>query len=114
MQKNPLRQARESLNWSIEDLARYSGLSRSTIIRAEQGFNLHPASRRLLCKSLDKSAEELGLINHPTQSSSSIQANDPDVIERLAYVLRCPTRIDQATLDNLNKQLITLELLERE
>jgi tetratricopeptide (TPR) repeat protein/DNA-binding XRE family transcriptional regulator len=58
---HPLRQLRERLNFSIDDLAEASGVSARTILRAEQGHGLYPGSRRQLCDYLQKSPEELGL-----------------------------------------------------
>jgi transcriptional regulator with XRE-family HTH domain len=60
-QRHPLRVAREAKHWSIEALAEKAGLSRRTILRAEQGHGLNPDSRRLLSQVLGMSAEELGL-----------------------------------------------------
>jgi transcriptional regulator with XRE-family HTH domain len=60
-QKHPLRAAREARHWSIDTLAETTGLSRRTILRAEQGHGLNPASRRLLCRGFDMSAGQLGL-----------------------------------------------------
>jgi transcriptional regulator with XRE-family HTH domain len=60
-QKHPLRAAREARHWSIDTLAETTGLSRRTILRAEQGRGLNPASRRLLCRVFEMSAGQLGL-----------------------------------------------------
>lgn len=58
---HPLRQLRERLNLSIDDLAVVTGVSSRTILRAEQGHGLYPGSRRQLCEYLQKSPLELGL-----------------------------------------------------
>lgn len=58
---HPLRQLRERLNLSIDDLAEVTGVSARTILRAEQGHGLYPGSRRQLCTYLQRSPEELGL-----------------------------------------------------
>jgi transcriptional regulator with XRE-family HTH domain len=58
---HPLRVAREARHWSIETLADKTGLSRRTILRAEQGHGLNPDSLRLLERCLGMSADELGL-----------------------------------------------------
>ncbi len=67
---HPLRQLRERLNFSIDDLAKVTGVSARTILRAEQGHALYPGSRRQLCEYLQKSPEELGL-----QPASLIRAD---------------------------------------
>jgi transcriptional regulator with XRE-family HTH domain len=59
--QHPLRVAREARHWSIDDLAKQTGLSPRTLLRAEQGRGLNPASRRLICKVFGMSAEDLGL-----------------------------------------------------
>jgi transcriptional regulator with XRE-family HTH domain len=60
-QKHPMRMAREARHWSIDSLAERTGLSRRTLLRAEQGRGLNPSSRQLICKVFDMSAEDLGL-----------------------------------------------------
>src|ERR1700726_3919135 len=60
-QKHPLRMAREARHWSIDTLAALAGLSRRTLLRAEQGRGLNPSSRQLICRVFDMSAEQLGL-----------------------------------------------------
>lgn len=57
-----LRQLREHLNFSIQEVAEASGLSFRTVLRAEQGVPLNPQSRRLLCQFYAKTPEELGLV----------------------------------------------------
>src|SRR6266581_6860 len=76
---HPLRQLRERLNLSIDDLARASGVSARTVLRAEQGQGLYPGSRRQLCTYLQKSPEELGL-----QPASLIRA-DTGVYENVVH-----------------------------
>lgn len=77
---HPLRQLRERLNLSIDDLAKASGVSARTVLRAEQGHGLYPGSRRQLCTYLQKSPEELGL-----QPASLIQA-DTGVYENSVHL----------------------------
>ncbi|GHO73991.1 hypothetical protein KSD_17620 [Ktedonobacter sp. SOSP1-85] len=60
--EHPLRELRDSLNMSIDDLAAASGVSARTILRAEQGKALYPGSRKLLCQYFKRSPEELGLL----------------------------------------------------
>lgn len=59
---HPLRQLRDSVNMSIDDLAEATGVSPRTILRAEQWQGLYPGSRRLLCQYFKRSPEELGLL----------------------------------------------------
>jgi transcriptional regulator with XRE-family HTH domain len=70
-QKHPLRMAREARHWSIDTLAALTGLSRRTLLRAEQGRGLNPSSRQLICRVFDMSAEELGLTYR--QASGKLQ-----------------------------------------
>ncbi len=60
--QHPLRTLRERQNFSIQDLAEATSLSKRTILRAEQGYSLHPESRRILCNYFGKSPQELGLL----------------------------------------------------
>ncbi len=62
VQRHPLRRERESRHWSIDDLAERTRLSTKTILRAEQGRGLNPETGRILCASLGKGADELGLV----------------------------------------------------
>lgn len=64
---HPLRRLRDTLNLSIDDLAKVSGVSAQTIKRAEKGQGLYPGSRRLLCQYFNKSPEELGLLPQQAQ-----------------------------------------------
>lgn len=59
---HPLRLYRDSLNLSIEGFAQLAGVSARTILRAEQGHELYPGTRRIMCERLGKSAEELGIL----------------------------------------------------
>src|SRR5215472_10881117 len=60
-QDHPLRLVRLSQNLSIEDVARATGLGWNTILRAEQGYELRPSSRRHLCDFFRMTAAELSL-----------------------------------------------------
>ncbi len=57
-----LRQLREQLNLSIQQVADTVGVSFRTVLRAEQGAPLNPDSRRQLCAFYGKTSEELGLV----------------------------------------------------
>lgn len=61
-QQHPLRTIREQRNLSQQDLADATCLSKRTIQRAEQGYNLQPESRQILCDYFEMSAEQLGLL----------------------------------------------------
>lgn len=66
--KHPLRMKRERHNLSLNALAVATGLSRRTILRAEQGYVISPSSRCLLCAYFTKleerqiTSQQLGLI----------------------------------------------------
>jgi tetratricopeptide (TPR) repeat protein len=66
-EKHPLRVIREQQDLSIDDLAEETGLSRKTIIRAEQGHFINPSSRRVLRSYFSKqlgyhvTSQDLGL-----------------------------------------------------
>lgn len=62
-QQHPLRTLRERHNLSIQALADATHLSKRTILRAEQGYSLHPESRRILCDYFGASPQELGLLS---------------------------------------------------
>jgi transcriptional regulator with XRE-family HTH domain len=79
-QKHPLRAAREARHWSIDTLAETTGLSRRTILRAEQGHGLNPASRRLLCRVFDMSAGQLGLtLRRPGRQSGCVASRYSEI-----------------------------------
>jgi DNA-binding XRE family transcriptional regulator len=75
--KHPLRVVREHYNLSIDALAEETGLSRRTILRAEQGYAIYPSSRRILCTYFTKlegkrvTSEQLGLIGSARELSPS-------------------------------------------
>lgn len=66
--KHPLRTLREYYDLSLDALAEETGLSRRTILRAEQGYSISPSSRRILCAYFTKlggrqiTSQQLGLI----------------------------------------------------
>lgn len=126
MDGSRLRAAREVRHWSIDALAERSGLSRRTILRAEQGHGLNPESRRLLCDCLGMTAEELGLGKRRSARPMTAVPDETDDMdrrdflrtlsiagalitappvddaldwERLDHFARRPTSLDSATLD---------------
>jgi transcriptional regulator with XRE-family HTH domain/tetratricopeptide (TPR) repeat protein len=70
IQEHPLRLARQQRNLSMQEVADKTGLGWQTIWRAEQGHELRPASKRLLCDFFGMSAEELGLRSSHEQQSA--------------------------------------------
>lgn len=100
--KHPLRAAREARHLSIDALADLTGLSRRTLLRAEQGRGLNPSSRRLICKVFDMSAVELGLTfrqagSKPGHVSSRCPKTCIDALE--LGLLDRPTRITPAHVE---------------
>jgi tetratricopeptide (TPR) repeat protein/transcriptional regulator with XRE-family HTH domain len=83
----PLRNERHRRNLTQRQLADLTGVSISTIQRAEQGKPIRNDCRCLLCACLDKSAQELGLVDnlletklieHPSSPMPvSAQEDDP-------------------------------------
>ncbi len=57
-----LRTARQQKGWSQQQLADFSGISLSTIERAERGEPIRVDSIERLCSCLEKTPEQLGLI----------------------------------------------------
>src|SRR5262245_36463031 len=57
-----LREARLSRGLTAEQLAEYTGLSPSTILRAEDGHDVRPDTIRLLSTYLKRSPADLGLL----------------------------------------------------
>jgi len=74
MQDHPLRIERLKRNLSIQNVVDATGLGWKTIWRAEQGHELRPESRRLLCEFFEMSAEQLGLLHQCKSRNES-----PDV-----------------------------------
>jgi transcriptional regulator with XRE-family HTH domain len=71
-----LRLLREHLNYSIQEVAEFAGLSFRTVLRAEQGASLNPESRRRLCQFYGKTPEELGLVPR-RQRGVMVPGTDP-------------------------------------
>ncbi len=87
--KHPLRVAREARHWSIDALAKTTGLSRRTILRAEQGRGLNPSTRQLLCGVFDLSAEQLGLVlRRPSLASERLatSSSEMDDLSRRQFI----------------------------
>jgi transcriptional regulator with XRE-family HTH domain len=84
--QHPLRAAREARHWSIDTLAGRTGLSRRTILRAEQGLGLNPDSRRLLCAAFGMSAEELGLGRRQHQAGGDRREPGIDEVTRREFL----------------------------
>jgi transcriptional regulator with XRE-family HTH domain len=72
---HPLRVYRERRRLSLSGLAKATGLSRRTILRAEQGAAVRHDTARLLCEYFGTSADELGLLvlrsGRPTPSEAT-------------------------------------------
>jgi transcriptional regulator with XRE-family HTH domain len=74
-----MRQHRLSLN----ELAKKTGVSRRTILRAEQGASVRPDTARLLCEYFGKSADELGvLVYQPGQPTLGEGTSQDDMRRR--------------------------------
>jgi transcriptional regulator with XRE-family HTH domain len=75
--KHPLRMIRERHNLSLNALAGETGLSKRTILRAEQGYAISPSSRCLLCAYFTKleerqiTSQHLGLVRIVQEQSAS-------------------------------------------
>ena len=52
--KVEIRMARAALHWSIEDLARHAGVTRTTVIRAEQGLKVRRISAEAIRGALER------------------------------------------------------------
>lgn len=121
---HPLRVIRERLHLSIDGLADKTGLSRRTILRAEQNEPLNPDSVRLLCDYLQMSADDLGLqirrsSSKPQEnfySSIALSTNERDDMKRremlqllsvTSSALMLPLNVDW---DRLSRTLITQSL----
>ena len=72
--RHPLRAIRERYNLSMQALAAATSLSKRTILRAEQGYGLHPESRRILCDYFAKSPQDLGLL--PSANGAEVEVGE--------------------------------------
>lgn len=82
---NSLREARLKKGWSQQQLADFSGLSLSTIQRAESGKPIRIDSIQRLCECLQQTPEKLGLIRSDDQSqytrSHTLHSLHPDQMD---------------------------------
>jgi transcriptional regulator with XRE-family HTH domain len=60
---HPLRKERRRKPWTQQQLADFAGIGLSTVERAERGEQIGIESMQRLCTCLEKSPEELGLLN---------------------------------------------------
>jgi transcriptional regulator with XRE-family HTH domain len=92
-EKHPLRVIREQQDLTIDDLAEETGLSRRTIIRAEQGYFINPSSRRILRSYFSKllgyhvASQDLGLLTvrqetPPKEETPATESVEPDMDEK--------------------------------
>src|SRR5437667_2312445 len=71
-----LRTARQQKGWNQQQLADFAGVSLSTIERAERGEPIRVDNIQRLCTCLQKTPEQLGLINIEDQGVKRRQANE--------------------------------------
>jgi transcriptional regulator with XRE-family HTH domain len=58
MQPRQCRMARAALDWTLNQLATASGVSRRTIIRFEQGHTVHPDKTKAVRRALESEGIE--------------------------------------------------------
>jgi transcriptional regulator with XRE-family HTH domain len=100
--RHPLRTAREARHWSIDALAELTGLSRRTLLRAEQGRGLNPSSRQLICNVFGMSAVELGLTFRQAGSrpgQATLHCPRPPIGERALRPFDGPTQVTPAHVE---------------
>jgi tetratricopeptide (TPR) repeat protein/transcriptional regulator with XRE-family HTH domain len=104
--QHPLRVMRKHYNLSIDALAEATNLSRRTILRAEQGYIIHPSSRHMLCAYFTKlrgkqvTSQQLGLIRATPEESPSEGQRD-----RLSRIAMEIMRMDKKRHDLIVKAL---------
>ncbi|SDZ37971.1 helix-turn-helix domain-containing protein [Thermoactinomyces sp. DSM 45892] len=77
--RNPLlRTARRTKGWTQQHLADFAEVSLSTVERAERGESIRIDSVQRLCKCLQKTPEQLGLLS---KQSDYAKANDSIIIQ---------------------------------
>src|SRR6266700_2605822 len=59
---HPLRVLRAQHNLTWEELSQETGVAPATISRAENGYLVSPAVRKILCQYFNKTSQELGLL----------------------------------------------------
>lgn len=75
-QNHPFRVERQKRNMSLQDVADATNLGWTTIWRAEQGHELRPESRRILCEFFQIGPTELGLLPAEEGVTDQSQSND--------------------------------------
>src|SRR5947209_19935017 len=70
-----LRTARQQKGWNQQQLADFAGVSLSTIERAERGEPIRVDNLQRLCTCLQKTPEQLGLLNTEDREVNRRQAN---------------------------------------
>jgi transcriptional regulator with XRE-family HTH domain len=78
---HPLRKERRRKPWTQQQLADFAGIGLSTVERAERGEQIGIESMQRLCTCLEKSPEELGLLNieyraHPVDTTKDDKEKD--------------------------------------
>ncbi len=116
MINHPLRILRESLNLSLEDVARETRLSFKTVWRAERGISLNPDSRQQLCRFFGKTSEELRLIPRrlPTLQAGTTCTHAQEqyyfdlatqILEMAAWEYQWSSDVVQSKIDELRDTL---------
>lgn len=89
MVKNSLlRAARREKGWTQQQLADFAELSLSTIERAERGEPIRVDSIERICKCLQKSPEQLGLLSNsipPRKSEDRLSSVDPQILHQKQF-----------------------------
>ena len=70
---HPLRVARKLRNLSILEVAEATFLSERTIRRAENGHEIRPASRRILCDFYESNSQKLGIVSFTEETQQILQ-----------------------------------------
>nr|WP_232336272.1 MULTISPECIES: helix-turn-helix transcriptional regulator [unclassified Thermoactinomyces] len=73
-----LRSARKEKGWTQQQLADFAQLSLSTIERAERGEPIRVDSIERICRCLQKTPEQLGLLSNSTPGKSA----DPQLLHQ--------------------------------
>lgn len=84
---HPLRVLRQRQHrLSLNGLAGKTGVSRRTILRAEQGAAVRPDTARLLCEYFGKSADELGLLVYQPGQPAMGEGTSQDDMRRREWL----------------------------
>src|SRR5437763_16844946 len=84
-----LRATRRQMGWNQQQLADFAEVSLSTVERAERGEPIRVDTIQRLCTCLQKTPEQLGLINIEDQEVKRRQANE--IIANLVSGLLIPS-----------------------